>query len=234
MIPDILGPASPQEDPMTLATEVRIVEATKEHIPFVAWVVMAANRSHMPKGMWDLILGDDEERVLRYLEAFVQTDQVHWGRYDMFLVAEVDGVPAAGLCGFFENEMPMALMMAGAIEANTKAGISGLEFAEGWERAKSITALGGLTHEPGCWVVEHVACKPEFRRRGLVEGLIGAMLERGRARGATVADIGVFIDNTPAQRLYEKCGFEVVQEARDASFEAAYGCPGARQLRKSL
>ena len=60
------------------------------------------------------------------------------------------------------------------------------------------------------------------------------MLDRGRERGATLADIRIFIDNTPAQRLYEKCGFEVVQEVRDAGFEAAYGSPGARQLRLRL
>ena len=31
---------------MTTATDVRIVPATREHIPFVAWTVWAASRSH--------------------------------------------------------------------------------------------------------------------------------------------------------------------------------------------
>ena len=44
----------------------------------------------------------------------------------------------------------------------------------------------------------------------------------------------VFIGNDPAQRAYEKCGFEVVIEKRDAAFEAAYGSPGARILRRGL
>ncbi len=35
---------------MTTATELQIVEARKEHIPFVAWVVMMANRSHCQRG----------------------------------------------------------------------------------------------------------------------------------------------------------------------------------------
>jgi len=173
-------------------------------------------------------------RVLRYLEVLVQTEQKHQGSYDLFLVAEVDGVPAAGLCGFFENELPGATMMAAAMEANATAGLTKEETAAGWDRAKAIMGLTGLTHEPGCWVLENVACKPEFRRRGLVERMIYELLDRGRKNGATVADIGVFIDNTPAQRLYEKCGFEVVQEVRDAEFEAAYGSPGARQLRQRL
>jgi len=146
----------------------------------------------------------------------------------------VDSVPAAGLCGFFENEVPGATMMAAAMEANAKAGLTREEVAAGWDRAKAIMGIPALTHEPGCWVLEHVGCKPEFRRRGLVERVIAELLNRGRERGATVADIRIFIDNTPAQRLYEKCGFEVVQEVRDAEFEAAYGSPGARQLRQRL
>src|SRR5436309_15388026 len=73
---------------MTTATEVQIVEARKEHIPFVAWVVMAANRSHLPKGMWDINVGGSEEDVLRYLEVLADTEQVHWAHYSLFKVAD--------------------------------------------------------------------------------------------------------------------------------------------------
>jgi translation initiation factor 4G len=219
---------------MTTATDVRIVEAGPEHIPFVAWVVMAANRSHLPKGMWDLNLGGCEDEVLRYLELMADTETVHWGHYSLFLVAEVDGVPAAGMCGFFENEYGARSVMAGASEVNEKTGRSPKEIAAGWERAKSIMGLYVMPHEPGAWVVEHVATKPEFRRRGLVERLVQATVERGRERGATTADIGVLIGNDPAQRAYEKCGFAVVDEVRNAEFEAAYGSAGARMLRRRL
>ena len=218
---------------MTTATEVRIVEAGREHIPFVAWVVMAANRSHLPKGMWDLNLGVSEEEVLRYLEVLADTDTMHWAHYSLFKVAEVDGVPAAGMCGFFENELGPASMIAGAAEVNQKVGRTPEDVAAGWERSKAIMGIV-MDHEPGAWVVEHVATRPEFRRRGLVERLIHEMLERGRERGATMADIGVLIGNNAAQRAYEKCGFRVVEEKRDAAFEAAYGSPGARMLRRGI
>ena len=218
---------------MTTATEVQIVEARKEHIPFVAWVVMAANRSHLPKGMWDINVGGSEEDVLRYLEVLADTEQLHWAHYSLFKVAEVDGVPAAGMCGFFENELGPVSMMAGAAEVNQKIGRTPEDIAAGWERSKSIMGII-MEHEPGAWVVEHVATKPEFRRRGLVERLVHEMLEVGRKRGATTADIGVLIGNDPAQRAYEKCGFRVVIEKRDAEFERVYGSPGARMLRRAL
>ena len=218
---------------MTLATDVRIVPARREHIPLVAWVVNAATKSHMPRGMWQMLFDDDEPAIQRYLEAFADTEQLHWGHYSMFLVAEVDGTPAAALCGFFENELGIESMMAGSAETNAKVGRTPEQVAEGWRRAGSIGNIG-RPHEPGAWVLEHVACHPEFRRQGLVERLVYAMLDRGRERGAKTADIGVFIGNDPAQRLYEKCGFTVVDEARDAAFEAAYGSPGAFYLRQSL
>ena len=218
---------------MTTATEVRIVEATRGHIPFVAWVVMSANRSHLPKGMWDFSIGGTEEEVLRYLEVLADTEQAHWAHYSLFKVAEVDGVPAAGMCGFFENELGPVSMMAGAAEVNQKTGRSPEDIAAGWERSKAIMGII-MEHEPGAWVVEHVATKPEFRRRGLVERLISETLETGRERGAKTADIGVLIGNDPAQRAYEKCGFEVVIEKRDAEFERVYGSPGARMLRRAL
>ena len=218
---------------MTTATDVRIVEARREHIPFVAWVVMEANRSHLPKGMWDLNIGGSEEDVLRYLEVLADTKQLHWAHYSLFKVAEVDRVPAAGMCGFLENELGPVSMMAGAAEVNQKIGRSVDETAAGWERSKSIMGII-MEHEPGAWVVEHVATKPEFRRRGLVERLVHEMLETGKERGATTADIGVLIGNDPAQRAYEKCGLEVVSEKRDAEFERVYGSPGARMLRRAL
>jgi translation initiation factor 4G len=183
--------------------------------------------------MWDLIIGDDEQEVLRYLERMADTRAVHWAHHSLFLVAEVDGVPAAGMCGFFENEHGAASMMSGAAEVNEKMGRTPQEVAEGWERAKSIMGIV-MPHEPGAWVVEHVGTKPQYRRRGLVERLVHETLDRGRERGATVADIGVLIGNDPAQRAYEKCGFRVVDEVRNAEFERAYGSPGARMLRRAL
>ncbi len=218
---------------MTTATDVRIVEAGREHIPFVAWVVMEANRSHLPKGMWDLNIGGSEEDVLRYLEVLADTKQLHWAHYSLFKVAEVDRVPAAGMCGFFENELGPGSMMAGAAEVNQKISRPEEDVIAGWERSKAIMGII-MEHEPGAWVVEHVATKPEFRRRGLVERLVHEMLETGKERGATTADIGVLIGNDPAQRAYEKCGFRVVSEKRDAEFERVYGSAGARMLRRAL
>lgn len=219
---------------MTLATDVRIVDATRDHIPFVAWVVQAASRSHLPRSLWNFSLDtDDEAEVLRYLEVFADTEVIHWGHWSQFIVAEVGGVPAAAMMGYLENEQPVQVMIAGSAEANQKLGRTPEEAAAGWQRAGTVANIGA-THEPGAWVVEHVATHPDYRRRGLVDQLLAEILERGRKRGAKTAEIGVFIGNDKAHRAYEKAGFRIYADVRDAAFEAVYGCPGAYYLRRPL
>jgi ribosomal protein S18 acetylase RimI-like enzyme len=217
----------------TTTGQIKIVEAREEHIPFVAWVELTAARSHLPLGTWDFYINSTEEETLRFLEAIVATEARHFAHYTNFIVAEVDGRPAAALSGYFDEEHGMGALAGGLEEANRKVGRSEEENLAGWERAGSIM-LCNVDHVPGAWIVEWVATAPEFRRRGLIDRLMAEMLEIGRGKGATTADIGVLIGNDAAQRAYEKNGFAVVGEKRHPEFEAVYGCPGTRLLRRSI
>ena len=134
------------------------------------------------------------------------------------------------MTGYFEAESSFD---EGVAEACRAFGMTGDDISKGWRRAGAI-ALLGTEHAPGAWITENVATKPEFRRRGLVDKLLVAMMERGRSKGATIAEIGVFIGNDNAQRAYEKAGYEVVEEKLHSDFEAVYRCPGVRQLRRAI
>jgi translation initiation factor 4G len=212
------------------ATDVKIIDAREEHVPFIAWVQLMAFRSHLEKGMWDFFIDGSEEDTLHFLEALATTKTKHWGSYEGFMIAEVEGTPAAAMTGYFDAESSFE---EGVAEACKKLNISEAQINAGWERADTI-ALVGTAHAPGAWITENVATKPEFRRRGLVDRLLEEQMERGRTRGATVADIGVFIGNDKAQRAYEKAGYNVVEERVHPDFEAVYKCPGVRQLRRDL
>ena len=218
---------------MTTGLTVNIIEATPEHAPFIALVTLTAFRSHLERGFWDFMLDGDEAYKLRYLEALVQTEQLHWVHYSTFIVAEVDGQPASALCGYIGEELGGPTLRFAGIEANRKTGRTDEEAAAGFERAQSIMNVVP-EHPPGAWIVENVATLAEFRRRGLVDRLMEEILERGRKRGATVSDISVFIGNDPAQRAYEKCGFAPIAEKLDPEFESVYRTPGTRTLRRAL
>jgi ribosomal protein S18 acetylase RimI-like enzyme len=218
---------------MKTARALRIVEATPEHAPFLAWVCLTAFRSHLERGFWDFMIDGDESYKIKYLQALVTTEQRHWSHYSTFLIAEVDGRPASALCGYFEDELGGPALRLAGMEANQAVGRSEEQAAAGFERAKSIMNVLP-EHAPGAWIVENVATRPEFRRRGLCERLVEAILDIGRARNAKVSDISVFIGNNSAQKAYEKCGFEAAGEKRDPDFEAVYGTAGTRTLRRSI
>jgi translation initiation factor 4G len=213
--------------------EVRIVDARPEHAEFVAWVMLTAHRSHLERGLWDFLVGGTEAECLRFLKALATTVQPHWAHYSTFIVAEVDGQAASALCGYFEAEHGTPMLLQALPQVNRAVGRTDEEYAAGWERASSIAHVAP-EHAPGAWIVENVATLPEFRRRGLVDRLLVEILERGRKRGATIADIAVLIGNDPAQRAYEKAGFEVTGEKRHPEFEAVYKCPGTRSLSRTL
>ena len=52
-----------------------------------------------------------------------------------------------------------------------------------------------------------VGVDPAFRRRGIGEALVQAMLDSFRQAGGRELFLEVRASNAPARRLYEKCGF---------------------------
>ena len=216
---------------MQTKTNLRIVDARREHAPFIAWVILTAFRSHLEKGFWDFMRPGTDAEILRYLEALTTSKAPHWTHLPLFIVAEVNGEPAAALSGYFGEEHGGARLRDGMAEADAATGQA--PDAEAIGRALTILNVAP-EHVPGAWIVEDVATRPEFRRRGLIDALMQEIMERGRKRGATVSDIGVFIGNDSAQKAYEKAGYVVVGEKTHPDFEAVYGTPGVRTLRRSL
>jgi len=216
---------------VTAASGFQIVEAQPKHAPFIAWVILTAFRSHLERGFWDFMCPGTDEEILHYLEALTSTKTAHWAQLPLFLVAEVDGEPAAALSGYFEEEHAGEKLTDGMTEVFEATGL--YPDPAGVKRALTVTNVAP-EHVPGAWIIEDVATRPEFRRRGLVDALMQEIMNRGRKRGATVSDISVFIGNDSAQKAYEKAGYVVVGEKRHPEFEAVYKTPGVRALRRAL
>ena len=213
--------------------KVQIRPAVKEDIEFIAWVLLTAHRGHLERGMWDFMVDGDEQQCLGFLQEFTSTNQLHWAHFSTFLVAEVDHKPAAALSGYFAPQMGEEVFVKGLSEVNRKIGLSKEDKKASFQRYGSILHVVP-EHENGAWVVENVATRPEFRRKSLVDQLLAEILDKGRDLGARTTDISVLIGNHPAQRAYEKNGFEVTGEKRHPDFEKAYGSPGIRALSRRL
>lgn len=210
--------------------DIEIRPAAEADVPTIAWVQQEAARSHLPQGFWDLAFPGPEDERLRLVGGVARARTLSFCHWSGFLVAHVDGQPAAALSAYTK---PSVMAGSAYIQA-----IGEVLDAEKWTPEQRL-AMGErvapfLTCIPetpeDAWVVEWVATRPEYRGRGLVRNLLHAILERGRERGHEVFQIGVLIGNTPAQRCYESIGFRVVEEKRHPDFERALGCPGIRRL----
>jgi len=88
------------------------------------------------------------------------------------------------------------------------------------------------------WTIFHIAeldgapaaTRPAARGHGLAQALVAHVQDEGRRRGLRQAELTLMIGNTAAQRVYERAGFAITAEKRDAAFEAALGCPGLAKM----
>jgi hypothetical protein len=88
-----------------MATSIRPARAADAS--FLAWVMLAASRSHLRRGAWDLHVDRPDADVLAFLERMAAQSEPSFCHWDGFLVAEVDGSPAAGLRGYTTRDPGM-------------------------------------------------------------------------------------------------------------------------------
>src|SRR5215475_9390639 len=206
-----------------------IRSATAEDASFIAWAIMAANRSHLQRGWFDITLDRPEPECLEFLRHLTMTRTVSWWHHSLFLVAEVDNRPASALCRFRAGDgySPSETAMAEAVRDCE------------WEDAELRRMLDRGSYifgciipgDDDCWTIENVATLPQYRGQGLTGTLLERALEDGRSRGFKEASITFLIGNDPAERAYTKAGFTFQAEKRHPDFEAACGSPGLRQFR---
>ncbi len=212
---------------------LRIRPATREDAAFLGQVMLLASRSHLERGIWDHMLEAPEDVCLRFLEQLAMTETRSFNHYAHYCVAEVDGRPAAALCGYDPDQSGIQTLGPACFEAGQAIGWDAGRMARVGERSLAVATC--MSDEPpGSWIVENVATLAAYRRRGLINDLLRHVVEQGRASGHRLGQVSVLIGNTSAQCAYERAGFAVVDEKRHADFQAALGCPGVRRLQRAL
>ncbi len=202
-------------------TEIR--PARPEDAEFLAWVILTAGRAHVTRGIWEVILGATEQDSLEFLKLLAVTARRHLFHYSCYLIAEADGRPAAGLGGYDPKIYGYEALYLAMPEIFKKLGHSGPD-PETNKRAERVLCCIPEDTE-GAWIIDSVATLPQYRRKGLVDRLLAAILEKGRQEGFRRTQISIYIGNLPAQRAYEKHGFKIVAEI---------GSPGMALMLRNL
>ncbi len=213
--------------------DIAIRNATADDAPFLAWVMLTASRSHRPFGLWEQFVGGTGQQALSFLEKIAVTNIPHLFHYDVFMIAEKNGKPVAGLSGFDPADRGMMIFGRALPEVYDQIGWTKADIKEALRRSASFFAC--MADEmPGVWILESVAAVPEIRRQGIMSVLLQEIIARGKAKGFEKAQISVLLSNTPARGAYEKCGFRYVDERRNPDFEAIYGDYGIARLMMRL
>ena len=206
--------------------------ARPEDAGFIAWTILTAQRGHRPRGWFDITLNWPEPQCLAFVRRIATTQRQCWWHVSQFIIAELEGEPAAALCA-----LPAAGTRAAARsaieEVAAERGLDASELSAIWRRgayAANCWVQGG----DGDWLLEHVAALPSHRGRGLVQALIDRALAAGKAAGFKRASISFLIGNEAAERCYAKAGFAFAEEKRDAEFEALTGAPGFRRFERPI
>ena len=195
---------------------------------FIARNILASQRGPRPRGWFDVALGWDEPQCLAFVERVATAEVPSWWHVSHFIVAEVEGMPAASLCALPAAGTSLSARAAIAAVAG-ECGLDASELAAIFQRGaytRDCWVQGG----EGEWLIEHVATLPEFRGRGLVQALIYHALAAGKRAGFERASISFLIGNETAERSYARAGFVFAEEKRDAAFEALTGAPGFRRF----
>jgi ribosomal protein S18 acetylase RimI-like enzyme len=199
---------------------------------FIARNILASQRGPLPRGWFDIALGWGEPQCLAFVERIAVAQQQSWWHVAHFLVAELDGGPAAALCALPAAGTGAAARAAFAEIAGQTA-IDPRELSAIFRRsayARDCWIQGGDDD----WLIEHVATLPAHRGRGLVQALIENALAAGKAAGFKRASISFLIGNEAAERCYAKAGFAFAEEKRDPAFAALAGSPGFRRFVRAI
>ena len=199
---------------------------------FIARNILTSQRGPLPRGWFDIALGWDEPQCLDFVERIATAQASSWWHVSQFIIAEVEGKPAASLCALPASGT-RAAVRAAIEEVATAIGLSATDLKAIFRRG-AYGANCWVQGGEGEWLIEHVATVPAYRGGGLVQALISHALAAGKAAGFERASISFVIGNEAAERCYAKAGFAFAEEKRDPSFEALTGSPGFRRFTRAI
>jgi ribosomal protein S18 acetylase RimI-like enzyme len=216
---------------------VRIRRASFDDTDFLAWVTYSASRSHLTRGLWDLIIGADEAGCLEYLSRLAAAEPRSLYHYESFFVAEVDGERAAALCGFetgFKSTDAWEIVGHAMYNVQRDLGWTPADADASSQRMAPVWESCMPPDIGADFAIENVATLPQHRRRGLIGALIEEVLRHASERGCRLAQITTYLGNDAAQLAYEKSGFQVRDEKRCVELEKILGVPGFIRLTREL
>jgi ribosomal protein S18 acetylase RimI-like enzyme len=179
---------------------------------FLVTAIIEAEKSGSDLISYCAIFGISED-ALRELLGGILDEEIEGQEicYAHFLIAEVDGTPAAAISAWIEKEEGMASNM---IKSNLLMYLLDREIILNAAPNLALMNETAIGREEGALQVECVYTAPGFRGLGLSRMLTEAHIRLNLEAGKQIEKVQVILlkNNASAQRAYEKAGFVLKQE----------------------
>lgn len=213
--------------------EAAIRRAEADDSEFLAWAILAASRSHVAKGTFDLIAPETEQDRLDVAEWLTLSEIPNACHHEHFWVAEEERTLIGAMAGYDPGQPGLSSLGTALADAFDGLGFEPDAFAEALERMEVYRTCEPSV-APGRWVIEWVATRENRRERGIASALLRRTLLAGREAGCREAQVSTYLGNDRATRVYEREGFKPIEERRHPEFERVLGCPGMVRLVRDL
>lgn len=194
---------------------IKIRQATVADAPFLAKMMLQSSRAGKKRGVFDLFFStNDDQVVLKYLEALAQTSAKNRCHFSNFLVAELDGQPVGSLCSYEPRISNRESFLKSLSEIGYEEDISEqLEVVDSCSFDLNNRTL----------MFDFLEEVDNFRDVGVLKALMQKSLLTARLKGYRIAQAVVEIGSLETILFYKKLGFKEVAEHECELYKEKFG-----------
>jgi len=200
---------------------IKIRQAISDDAPFLAHMILQSTRAGKKEGIFDLIFeGNDENKILKNLEALTNTEAKSHCHFRNFLIAEVDGKSVGSLCSYEPRISTQQTFIDALKEIGYEDVQDSLEplYECDFELNKRTLMFDFMEELEG------------FIDVGVLKALMQKSLLSARLKGYRIAQSIVEIGSLEMIMYYKKLGFREVRAKECELYKEKFGRPGLTLL----
>lgn len=205
---------------------ITIKKATAGDAGLLAQAILKSSRAEKKIGIFDLIFETNDDAVLtEKIAELVVTETKCYCHYSNFLLASGGQKMSGTICGYEPRVATRDVFTKALSEVGVDAGYI--------ERIATY-----LLVEPEIdrrtWVLDFMTVTEGCEPLPVFAELLKKSLLTARLKGYRKAQTMIEIGSSDTEILYEKLGFEVIDEKRSELYDEQFGRPGIMRLQMAL
>jgi hypothetical protein len=201
---------------------IKIRQANADDAPFLAQMMLQGSRAGKKEGMFDLIFStNDNQEILKKLEALCKTQAKNRCHYTNFLIAELSGKSVGTLCSYEPRIATKQAFVDALQEIGSEPNVSqGLEVLYSCDFDLNNRTL----------MFDFMQEVEGFIDLGILKALMQKSLLTARLKGYRIAQTIIEIGALETKMFYKKLGFKEVQEKECELYREKFGRAGLELL----